>query len=55
MDRERDVEAYLRRLVEAQGGVCKKFLPDYARGWPDRLVLFPRGVLFINHSINIHL
>lgn len=44
MVRESEVEAYLRRLVEAQGGVCKKFLPDYARGWPDRLVLLPRGV-----------
>ena len=41
---ESEVEAYLRRHVEAQGGVCKKFMPDYARGWPDRIVVLP-GVL----------
>ena len=43
MERERDVEAYLRRLVEQAGGRCVKFSPDYARGWPDRLVLLPGG------------
>jgi hypothetical protein len=40
---ERDVEARLRVLVEAQGGLCLKFNPDYKRGAPDRLVLLPRG------------
>lgn len=43
MERERDIEAYLRRLVEARGGRCVKFSPDYARGWPDRLILLPGG------------
>lgn len=43
MEQERDVEAYLRRLVEQAGGRCVKFSPDYARGWPDRLVLLPGG------------
>lgn len=38
------MEARLRGLVEAQGGECKKFIPDYARGWPDRIVLLPNGV-----------
>jgi hypothetical protein len=45
MDRESVVEAYLRRRAEALGGVCKKFIPDYARGWPDRVLLLPGGVL----------
>ena len=44
MERETEVEAYLRKKVEAAGGVCKKFIPDFARGWPDRIVVLP-GVL----------
>ena len=42
---ESEVEGYLRKLVERRGGKCIKFLPDYARGFPDRLVLLPGGVL----------
>ena len=42
---EKEVELCLRREVEKRGGRCVKFLPDYARGWPDRLVLLPGGVL----------
>ena len=42
---EKEVEAYLRRRVEQAGGRCVKFIPDYARGWPDRLVLPPGGTL----------
>ena len=42
---ESDVEGYLRRRVEKAGGLCVKFLPDFARGFPDRIVLLPRGVL----------
>ena len=45
MEDERFVESYLRRVVESYGGRCVKFLPDYARGWPDRLVIFPEGIL----------
>lgn len=44
-DRESDVESYLRKRVEQAGGQCIKFLPDYARGFPDRIVLLPGGVL----------
>ena len=44
MYRESEVEACLRQKAEVRGGVCKKFLPDYSRGWPDRIVLLPGGV-----------
>lgn len=40
---ERDVEALLVALVEAQGGLAVKFLSTGKRGWPDRLVLMPGG------------
>lgn len=42
---ENEVENFLRCEVEKHGGRCQKFLPDYARGWPDRIVLLPDGVL----------
>lgn len=42
---ESEVEACLRRHVEQAGGECRKFSPDYARGWPDRVLLLPGGVL----------
>lgn len=40
---EREVEGYLVRQVEQRGGMCPKF--DSVRGWPDRIVLLPSGVL----------
>ena len=40
---EREVEGYLVRQVEKMGGMCPKF--DSVRGWPDRIVLLPSGVL----------
>ena len=42
-DPESSVERCLRVCVEDTGGQCVKFLPDYKRGWPDRLVLLPFG------------
>lgn len=42
---ENEVEGHLRRRVEKAGGLCVKFLPDFARGFPDRIVLLPSGVL----------
>lgn len=42
---ESEVESYLRKLVERRGGVCIKFLPDYSRGFPDRILLLPGGKL----------
>lgn len=43
--REREVEGYLRKRVEEVGGVCEKFVPDLDSGMPDRIVMFPGGVL----------
>ena len=40
---EREVEGYLVRRVEKMGGMCPKF--DSVRGWPDRIVLLPAGVM----------
>lgn len=40
---EQEVEGYLVRQVERLGGMCPKF--DSVRGWPDRIVLLPSGVL----------
>ena len=43
--REREVEAYMRRRVEEQGGRFEKFLPDLDSGMPDRILMLPGGVL----------
>lgn len=43
--REREVEAYLRKRVEALGGECVKFHPDDKPGYPDRIVMLPGGIL----------
>lgn len=45
MDRERDVERKLCKLVEEAGGRCDKFIPDANSGMPDRLIMLPGGVL----------
>ena len=42
---ESEVESHLRRSAESTGGLCVKFLPDYKRGWPDRILLLPAGRL----------
>ena len=43
--RERDIEKYLRELVEAYGGICEKFVSPGRRGVPDRLITWPDGVM----------
>jgi hypothetical protein len=43
---EREVEKYLTDEVKKLGGQCFKFIPDYARGMPDRLVVLPKGISF---------
>ena len=40
-DRERDVESYFNRKVEALGLKIYKFIPDCRNGMPDRLVTLP--------------
>lgn len=42
---ERDVERYLMRLVKAAGGRAAKLTIRGQRGWPDRLVALPGGIL----------
>lgn len=42
---ESRVESYLRERVEKRGGKCIKFLPDFSRGFPDRIVMLPNSFL----------
>jgi len=45
---ERDIEAYLRKRVDALGGRAYKFVSPGNAGVPDRLVLLPGGrVVFV--------
>jgi hypothetical protein len=46
--RESSIEGYLRKQVEAAGGLCIKLSPVGYVGIPDRLVLLPGGrVMFV--------
>lgn len=46
--RETEVEGRLRRRCEESGGMCVKFIPDYLKGFPDRIVLLPNArVVFV--------
>ncbi len=40
---EKAIEAYLIRRVESCGGICLKFMSHSETGYPDRLLLLPRG------------
>ena len=44
--REINVENYLKKEVEKQGGLCLKFASPTLRGVPDRIVLLPKGRIF---------
>lgn len=44
---EKHVENYLKILVEQSGGYCLKFVSPGTRGVPDRIVLSPRGIFFV--------
>ena len=41
---EKDIEAYLKKRVEADGGVFLKFPAMHVEGFPDRILLMPRGI-----------
>lgn len=42
---EKSIENVLREAVEAEGGMCLKWTCPGHRGVPDRLVIFPYGVI----------
>lgn len=42
---ERKIERYLINEVERLGGLAIKFPPLFFRGFPDRIVLLPGGVI----------
>lgn len=44
---EREVERALRRMIEARGGLCLKWVCPGNNGMPDRICLLPGGrILF---------
>jgi hypothetical protein len=45
--REKTVEAELRRRVLERGGMCEKVVSLGRRGFPDRLCIGPRGIMFV--------
>lgn len=44
---ERDVEKYLKQQVEKRGGLCWKFVSPGNAGVPDRLVILPKKIIFV--------
>lgn len=44
--RESKIEKHLVEEVEKLGGWAIKFVPTFAAGFPDRIVLLPRGRIF---------
>lgn len=42
---EKKIEKYLVEAVERLGGMCIKFPPLFYRGFPDRIVLLPKGTI----------
>lgn len=43
--REKEIEQKLTRAVRKAGGICPKFVSPGFNGMPDRLVLFPDGMI----------
>ena len=43
--REKSIEQALVRETKRRGGICPKFTSPGMDGMPDRLVLFPEGIL----------
>ena len=46
MEREKQIEKYLRLRVEERGGVCMKFISPGQDGVPDRIVVMPSGLVY---------
>lgn len=44
--KESPIEKHLRKLVEAAGGRCKKWVSPGNNGVPDRIVFLPGGLVF---------
>jgi len=44
---EKDIEAYLKRRVEAYGGACIKFVSPGMKGAPDRIVFLNERLFFV--------
>ena len=42
---EKSIENVLRQAVEAEGGMCLKWVCPGHKGVPDRMVIFPGGVI----------
>lgn len=42
---EKDIEAKLRRGVKAQGGISYKWVSPGTAGVPDRIVIWPNGIV----------
>lgn len=42
---EKSIENVLRKAVEDEGGVCLKWVCPGHRGVPDRMILFPGGII----------
>lgn len=45
--RERDIEKALVKRVKELGGLCEKFTSPGRRSVPDRLVIFPDRIIFV--------
>ena len=45
--REKEIEQYLVRRVKKAGGLCWKFISPGNAGVPDRIVIHPKGIFFI--------
>jgi hypothetical protein len=42
---EKSIENILRQAVEAEGGMCLKWVCPGHKGVPDRMILFPGGII----------
>lgn len=51
---EREVEEYLRKVVNALGGHSYKFTSPNRRNVPDRMVIMPCGTLFFVECKSTH-